>query len=123
MLYGEEKRRIFDLPALVCDLVLDHLGNFLSLIVHIADLKVDQLDAVGAVGEALQGTFQFLPVSLGLFEQAVRPVDVVVKDRRILGEGPEIILPLFEVTSAQFTCLVARRVEPHRCKNHHGNDD
>src|SRR5215471_19368176 len=75
---------------------VEELHRFAPTLVHIPYLRIDRLDAVTAVRKSLEGALQPTPIDFGFVREAIGLVEIIVANRQILGNSPQVVLTLLE---------------------------
>src|SRR5262245_22293430 len=110
--HRSEKRRLRDLLTIAADVTnvasssslfgVADVDHFEPALIDIPYLRIDQLNAVTAVSKPFERTLQPAPIDLRFVRETVDLVEVIITNRQILGNSPQVVLPLREIPGTGF---------------------
>ena len=113
------------IAASICHFLVgvEDFHRFAPMLVDVPHLRIDRLDAITAVSKPFERAFQPTPIDLGFVREAVELVEVIVANRQILGNGPQVVLALLEIPDTRFGRFATGGEEAHNGQNQHGHDN
>src|SRR5215468_3905377 len=102
---------------------VEELHRFDPTLVNIPHLRVDRLGAVTPVSKPFEGALQPTPIDFSFVREAVELVEVIVANRQILGNSPQVVLALLEIPDAGFGRFATGSEEAYNGENQHGHDN
>ena len=102
---------------------IEDLHRFDPALVNIPYLRVNRLDAVTPVSKPFKGALQPTPIDLSFVREAVELIEIIITNRQILGDSPQVVLALLEIPGAGFGRLATGGDKAHDGQNQHGYDD
>src|SRR5262245_60425693 len=102
---------------------VEDFHRFVPTLVDIPHLRIDRLDAITAVSKPFERALQPTPIDLGFVREAVELVEVIVANRQILGNSPQVVLALLEIPDARFGRFATGSEEAYNGQNQHGYDN
>src|SRR5215471_10808683 len=102
---------------------VEELHRFAPALVNIPHLRVDRLDAVTPVSKPFEGALQPTPIDLSFVRESIGLVKVIVANRQILSNGPQVVLALLEIPDTGFGRFATGSEEAYNGQNQHRHDN